>query len=159
MDAIDSFTKIAMVWNKNQFGNILTKKKNLMARINGIQRTISTKPSRFFLNLEEELLRELDLVLNQEEELWALKSRVNWMIQGDQNMTFYHVSTLVRRKRNQAIAIKNAVGDWIYEERDIKEFIEVVLLESIGHLMWLWLGQTLTSFDGKLDFLRWREIT
>ena len=45
------------------------------------------------------------------------------MIQGDRNMTFYHVSTLVRRKRNQIMAIKNAVGDWIYEEGDIKEFI------------------------------------
>ena len=62
-------------------------------------------------------------MLNQEEELWALKSRVNWMIQGDWNTTFHHVSTLVRRKRNQIIAIKNAVGDWIYEEGDNKEFI------------------------------------
>ena len=45
------------------------------------------------------------------------------MIQGDQNTTFYHVSTLVRRKRNQIITIKNAVGDWIFEEGDIKDFI------------------------------------
>lgn len=81
VDAIDSFTKKAMVWNKNQFGSIFTRKKNLMARINGIQRAIATKPSRFLLNLEDELLRGLDSVLNQEEELRALKSRVNWMIQ------------------------------------------------------------------------------
>ena len=62
-------------------------------------------------------------MLNQEKELWALKSRVNWMTQGDRNTTFYHVSTLVRRNRSQIIAIKNAVGDWIYEEGDNKEFI------------------------------------
>ena len=89
-----------MVWNKNQFGNIFTKKKNPMARINGIQRAIAIKPSSFLLKLEEDLLRDLDLVLNQEEKLWALKSRVNWMVQGDRNTAFYHVSTLVRRKRN-----------------------------------------------------------
>ena len=71
-----------------------------MAGINGIQSVIANKPSNFLLNLENELLRELDLVLNQKEELWALKSRVNWMIQGDHNTTFYHVSMLVRRKRN-----------------------------------------------------------
>ena len=29
----------------------------------------------------------------------------------------------MRRKRNQIIAIKNVVRDWIYEEGDIKEFI------------------------------------
>ena len=68
-------------------------------------------------------LRELDIVLNQEEELWALKSRVNLMIQGDRNTNFYHVLTLIRRKRNQILAIKNTVGDWIHKEGEIKDFI------------------------------------
>jgi len=81
-----------------------------MARINGIQRAIAIKPSSFLLKLEEDLLRDLDLVLNQEEELWALKSRVNWMVQGDRNVAFYHVSTLVRRKRNQIMVIKKCSG-------------------------------------------------
>ena len=94
-----------------------------MARINGVQRAITTKPSSFLLKLEENLLRDLDLVFNQEEELWALKSKVNWMVQGDRNTAFYHVLTLVRRKRNQIMAIKNEVGEWIHEKSDIKEFI------------------------------------
>ena len=106
-----------------QFSNIFARKKNIMARLNGIQRAVSLRPSSFLLNLENELLKELNIVLNQEEELWALKSRVNWMIQGDRNTSFYHVSTLVRRKRNQIMAIKNAVGDWILEEHEVKEFI------------------------------------
>ena len=45
------------------------------------------------------------------------------MIQGDRNTAFYHVSTLVRRKRNQILAIKDAVGEWINEEDVVKEFI------------------------------------
>ena len=45
------------------------------------------------------------------------------MIQGDRNTTFYHVSTLVRRKRYQILAIKNAVGEWIYENNGVKEHI------------------------------------
>ena len=51
--------------------------------------------------------------MGQEEDLWMLKSQVNWMIQGDQNTTFYHVSTLVRMIRNQILAIKNSVREWI----------------------------------------------
>lgn len=94
-----------------------------MARINGIQRALSVRPSAFLVNLENDLLKELDRVLNQEEELWALKSRVNWMIQGDRNTSFYHVSTLVRRKRNQILAIKDSMGDWIHEESAIKEIV------------------------------------
>ena len=51
-----------------------------MSRLNGIQRTLALHLSDFLVRLEDDLLRELDLVLRQEEELWALKSRVNWMI-------------------------------------------------------------------------------
>ena len=78
----------------------------------------------FLLNLENDLLGDLDTILNQEEEIWALKSRVNWMIQGDKNTAFYHVSTLVRRKRNKILAIKYLVGEWIYQEEDVKEFMK-----------------------------------
>lgn len=121
--AIVCFTLKAREWNKNHFGNIFTRKKNLMSRINGIQRALALKPSTFLVNLENELLKELDVVLSQEEELWALKSRVNWMIQGDNNTFFYHVSTLVRRKRNKIMAIKDIVGNWIHEEDEINNFI------------------------------------
>lgn len=63
------------------------------------------------------------MVLGQEQELWALKSRINWMVQGDRNTAFFHVSTLVRRKRNQILAIKNGVGEWLYAEAEIMDFI------------------------------------
>ena len=45
------------------------------------------------------------------------------MIQGDRNTAFYHVSTLVRRKRNQILAIKNLVWEWLYDEDAIKNVI------------------------------------
>ena len=58
------------------------------------------------------------------------------MIQGDRNTNFFHISTLVRRKRNQIMAIKNAVGDRIHEEGEIKDFIrscfERVFLSSLS---------------------------
>ncbi|XP_050241299.1 uncharacterized protein LOC126690218 [Quercus robur] len=73
--AVNRFTQAAIRWNASHFGNIFTRKKNIMARINGIQRALSMRPSAFLVNLENELLKELDRVLSQEEELWALKSR------------------------------------------------------------------------------------
>lgn len=71
-----------------QFGNIFNRKKNIMARLNGIQRALSIRPSSFLINLENELLKDLDVVLNQEEEIWALKSWVNWLVQGNRNIAF-----------------------------------------------------------------------
>lgn len=58
-------------------------------------------------------------MLDQEAELWALKSRINWMVLGDRNTSFYHVSALARRKRNLISAVKNEVGDWLLEEREV----------------------------------------
>ena len=123
VDAISKFTDEATRWNRMQFWNIFNRKKNIMARLNGIQRALANRPSTFLINLENELIKELDVVLNQEEEIWALESRVNWLVQGDRNTNFYHVSTLVRRKQNQILAIKDSVGEWIFEERAIKEHI------------------------------------
>jgi len=105
------------VWNKSHFGNVFAKKKRLMARLNGIQRAMAITPLASLMDLEKNLLLELDNVLSQEGELWALKSRVNWSIQGDRNTPFFHMSTLVRRKRNKITTIKNSVGDWLNEEQ------------------------------------------
>lgn len=72
--AIRTFTRDAKVWNKSHFGNEFAKKKRLMARLNGIQSAMAITPSASLLDLEKNLLLELDNVLSQEGELWALKS-------------------------------------------------------------------------------------
>ena len=122
-EAISNFEKDAVNWNKNHFGNVFGKKRRLMARLRGIQKEMAVRPTASLIDLEKQLLRDLDTILNQELELWALKSRVNWLVQRDRNTSFYHISTLVRRKRNQIDAIKNSVGEWIFEERGIMEVI------------------------------------
>ena len=57
-------------------------------------------------------------------ELWALKSKINWTVQGDRNTSFFHLSTIVRRKRNRIIAIKNRVEEWLMEEENIANYIQ-----------------------------------
>lgn len=79
-DTIDKFHKEASLCNKAHFGNIFAKKKKVMARPNGIQLAIAIRPSTFLLNLENELLCELDVIIGQEKDLWALESLVNWVI-------------------------------------------------------------------------------
>ena len=92
-------------------------------------------------------------MLNQEEEIWALKSRVNWMIQGDRNTAFYHVSTLVRRKRNQILAIKDSVGEWLYEENAIKDFIRSGFNEVYTSSLYSasWSAPIVTHWQGRLS--------
>ena len=62
-------------------------------------------------------------MLKQERDLWALKSRINWMILGDRNTSFYRVSALAHRKRNLITIIKNDAGEWLSEEREVANHI------------------------------------
>lgn len=94
-----------------------------MVRLDGIQRSLATKPSDSLVESERKLQADLNYVLSQEEELWALKSRVNWMMFSDRNTSFYHVSTLVRRKRNSIKAIMYNEGEWVHDEMAVKEVI------------------------------------
>ena len=48
-EAIEKFTKDAGLWNKVHFGNIFAKKKNIKARLNGIQRLCQLSRHLFFL--------------------------------------------------------------------------------------------------------------
>ena len=62
-------------------------------------------------------------MLEKEKDLWALKYRINRMILRDRNTSFFHVSTLARRKRNLITAIKNEMGEWLIEEREVASHI------------------------------------
>ncbi|KAL0008398.1 hypothetical protein SO802_009900 [Lithocarpus litseifolius] len=46
------------------------------------------------------------------------------MIQGDRNTSFYHVTTLMRRKRNKIMSIKDYQGEWINDQEAIMVFIQ-----------------------------------
>ena len=59
----------------------------------------------------------------QEEEYWALKSRLNTATFGDRNTSFFHVSTIVRRHRNKIRCLKVTEDNWLTEEVEIKNHI------------------------------------
>ena len=82
-----------------------------MARLNSIQKAIAIHPSHSLLELEKVLHKDLNTLLDQEEELWVQKSRINLLVVGDRNTTFHHMSTIVRRRRNKISCIKNDMGE------------------------------------------------
>ena len=43
------------------------------------------------------------------------------MIQRDRNTSFYHISTLARRKRNHIASVKDERGEWLTEESEVIE--------------------------------------
>ncbi|XP_073019412.1 uncharacterized protein [Primulina eburnea] len=119
-DNVISLANVLTELKSATFGNIHKRKRELIARIDGVQRILGHQPRHRLLKLDAKLRRELDKVLEQEELLWYQKSREDWIVSGDRNTKFYHASTMVRRSKNKIEALMEENGDWITEEDRLK---------------------------------------
>ncbi|KAJ8422016.1 hypothetical protein Cgig2_007566 [Carnegiea gigantea] len=79
-------------WNKLVFGNLFRRRREIWARLEGIQKRLSPEQNRFLLQLEKSLRHDLDEVLDQIETFWFQKSRTEAIQDGDRNTRFYHLS-------------------------------------------------------------------
>ena len=113
-------SKALSKWNKEVFGNCNLKIKELTASITELQ-----AKSRSERNVRKEamLQGELNEWLRRNEVLWRQKSRETWLKDGDKNSKFFHLSTIIRRKRNSIDALKNDDGGWITNKKDIREHV------------------------------------
>lgn len=112
----------------------------MLARIAGVQASLSSRKDRGLIKLEAKLRLELDEILHREELLWYQKSRVDWLSDGDCNTTFFHLSTLIRRWRNNIVSIKGGDGVWVHEKNLVKKlfvdfFNNLFSEEGEGNLM------------------------
>ena len=121
--AISNFTTKARKWNHDVFGNLFARKRRVLARISGAHKALANNPNEFLVRLEKQLIDEYSSILLQEEEFWALKSRLNAATFGDRNTSYFHVSTVIRRHRNKIRCIKDDRGDWIADEEGVKKHI------------------------------------
>ncbi|KAF7813509.1 ribonuclease H [Senna tora] len=117
-DNVRDFTAKIRKWNSETFGHIDSRKRHLMARIDGIQRVRRRNP--FLDRLEVELQQQLREVLAQEELLWFQKSRGQWLAEGDRNTRYYHIKTIARRRKNK-IAMLRVDGNWVQDEVQLVE--------------------------------------
>ena len=86
----------------------------------GVEKALANAPSQRLINLHNSLLGELEKILNLEEELWGMKARTNWLIQGERNTTFFHISTLNRRSNNRILGINDPDGNWVTNLATVK---------------------------------------
>ena len=66
---------------------------------------------------------ELNNWLSRNEIMWRQKSREAWLKDGDRNSKFFHISSIIRRRKNNIDAIKGDNGEWIVNLSEIREFV------------------------------------
>ncbi|XP_021805547.1 uncharacterized protein LOC110749696, partial [Prunus avium] len=108
-------------WNVAVFRHLKQRKVKLLARLNGIQKVLHHRSNRSLSQLEESLVTEYNAVLEQEALFWQQKSRIKWLQEGDRNTKFFHLTTIVRRRKNRIEKLKNDNDLWVEEAEGLKE--------------------------------------
>ena len=107
LENVKSFMETIKNWNREIFGNMLRRKKRCQVRLNGIQRSLSRAPSHRLQKLEKELSVEYNTILEQEEIMWHQRAKVEWLKYGDGNTKFFHLPTIIRRRKNTIQSLKD----------------------------------------------------
>ena len=50
-----------------------------------------------------------------------MKSRTNWIILGERNTSYFHISALNRRSKNRITCVQNNEGEWCHNFGEVKE--------------------------------------
>ncbi|KAK5771808.1 hypothetical protein PVK06_048052 [Gossypium arboreum] len=120
INAIASFTDRLKNWNKCVYGCISQQKRNLMHKLSKVQNVVDLSGSKSLRHLELEIREGLESILYHEEILYKQKSRCEWLKLGDRNTSYFHRRTIQRRKFNKNTALRDADGEWVFDQDALK---------------------------------------
>nr|KYP32736.1 Retrovirus-related Pol polyprotein LINE-1 [Cajanus cajan] len=136
--ALANVREDSVVFNKDIFGNIFTRKTILDRRLRGIEHSLERVDSLQLLHLYHQLLREYELTLFQEETLWFQKSRENWARLGNKNTRFFHIQTVIHWKKSHIYGLFLAPGEWCTDEDQLQtatvDFFKQIIGQSNGNI-------------------------
>ncbi|XP_057986601.1 uncharacterized protein LOC131171150 [Hevea brasiliensis] len=107
-------------WNTEVFCGNKAKIKNLHLQLENLYNHPMEEGNR---EVEYKILSRLNELCKRDEAHWKQHSRISWLIEGDKNTRFFHLSTIQRRHRNSIVRLQQANGEWIDAEHHIKEEI------------------------------------
>lgn len=103
------------------FGRVQDKIRTLKDLISRLQ---SNPQFSEVVPAEATLQYELSEFLKREELLWRDKVKTRWIEEGDANTRFFHLTTVIHRKRNSITQILNSENQWLSSRREIGQEFE-----------------------------------
>lgn len=107
-------------WHANTFGKVLDKKKELMVRLNGIQKNTQNGTHRAsFTKLENRIHRDLAHINHQEEFALVLEVERKIVNRWDRNTKYYYLETTTHRKLNRILTSRDNAEVWVDDETQL----------------------------------------
>ncbi|XP_019433301.1 PREDICTED: uncharacterized protein LOC109340168 [Lupinus angustifolius] len=109
---------VLKVWNREVFGNIHLRVKNALALVENIQQCINDNDQTEALMAQEEMAQgDLLLALKSEEEFLKEKSRLNWQLSDDRNISYFHKIARIRHATKSMYMMRD--GDAIILDQQV----------------------------------------
>jgi hypothetical protein len=70
-----------------------------------------------------EIRKELNHLISQEEIYWRQRSRISWMKDGDRNTKFFHECASQRKRKNEISYLRNQHGDWVSDKSEMEGIV------------------------------------
>ncbi|CAN1806221.1 Transposon TX1 uncharacterized 149 kDa protein [Linum perenne] len=107
-------------WKREAIGVNKDHIVRLLAQLQNLNEQTSTPQ----VQEEERTVREtLRRCWQIEECYWAQRARVKWLELGDKNTSFFHASTVQRRRRNTIRRLMNEDGSWLDEQDEMMQHV------------------------------------
>lgn len=72
----------------------------------------------------EILESEMCETLRKEELMWIQRSRAKWLIDDEQNMKYYHLKVVHRRRKNKITMMRNGYMIWIEDQEQVCDLLK-----------------------------------
>lgn len=107
-------------WDKTVLKKSSRKIKNVQRELEQVARDTLTHQNA---QRQKDLAEELERLLQMEEIHWAQRSRINWLMFGDKNTSYFHNFASARRLRNRITKLRDDQGAWLEGTDYLNPFI------------------------------------
>lgn len=122
-EQLPKFQQDLQKWNKEVFGNIFQRKRDLVAQLDEVAQLLTINPSEALERKHKDIWKEYEKVLFQEEVLWYQKSRTKWVHYGDRNTHFFHGTTTIKKRKNTYDMLQDSKGNWIGDQTQLEAMV------------------------------------
>lgn len=101
-------------------GSLFKEIKHTQNCLNKIIEAVENSPLRNDINHLEVSIEKL---LQKEETHWKIRSRNNWLAEGDRITAYFHKTATERRKRNNILNLKNANSIITPDQKEMDDIV------------------------------------
>ena len=107
-------------WNKNVFGHI---EKQLKDKQQKLQQFDSLNTLHEFVDDIQHLRKEINDLMDRENDMWHQRSWALWMQEEDRNTKFFHFTATQRGRKNTILGLQDEFRCWNGSEEDIETIV------------------------------------